>query len=382
MQSTVTYLSAATIISPVSYEVMPFLARAARVMARLMPGAPAAALLSTVLAGSMAVSAAAGLALLLLSRLPLDGVVERLLPPALQAGLFAAIGWGLYTTSFETLHLESLPLSASMLTWETARLWAPAHALGVGLWLASRHTSSPALFPGFVVGVTLLTHAVRLATGTSLAAAQASHWLMEATSARPASGMLAAAYDVGAVRWDVLQHADVTRELASAVLFGPVVNTLLNLLLVEPVVETPLRLPHELAAHGAGALATAGFGGYSNYIAVSNTAIHRKCGGCDHRSCLFAALVALTFFVAHPLFVVVGYVPTLVVSAICVYIGVDFLWDNLVVPGLSWQAAASWAVLALCLGADMLTGVVVGALTFQGLALVAPARQAREGKQD
>lgn len=39
----------------------------------------------------------------------------------------------------------------------------------------------------------------------------------------------------------------------------------------------------------------------------------------------------------HPLFVVVGYVPTLVVAAICVYIGVDFLWDNLVAPGITLE---------------------------------------------
>ena len=107
------------------------------------------------------------------------------------------------------------------------------------------------------------------------------------------------------------------------------------------------QLPRELMAHGAGALATAVGGGYSNYIAVSNTAIHRKCGGRDKRSCFCAAAVALGFFLVHPLFVVVGYVPTLVVAATCVYIGIDFLWDNLVAPGVSLSALSSWAVLAL-----------------------------------
>ena len=42
------------------------------------------------------------------------------------------------------------------------------------------------------------------------------------------------------------------------------------------------------------------------------------------------ALVAALFFVAHPLFVIVGYVPTLLAAATCVYIGIDLLWDNLV----------------------------------------------------
>ena len=75
-------------------------------------------------------------------------------------------------------------------------------------------------------------------------------------------------------------------------------------------------------------------GGYSNYLAVSNTAIHIKCGGRTKASCYVGALVAALFFCVHPLFIVVGYVPTLLAAATCVYIGIDFLWDNLVRSGL------------------------------------------------
>ena len=101
---------------------------------------------------------------------------------------------------------------------------------------------------------------------------------------------------------------------------------------------------------------------------MSNTAIHCKCGGRDRLSCAAAAAVAALFFVAYPLFVIVGYVPTLVVAAICIYIGADFLWDNLVEAGLSngvGPAVASWAVLTLCLVQDMLYGVVIGIVGFQ-----------------
>jgi hypothetical protein len=136
------------------------------------------------------------------------------------------------------------------------------------------------------------------------------------------------------------------------VLFGPLINTLLNLLLIGPVIEASVALPSELRAMAAGSAATALGGGYSNYIAVSNTAIHRKCGGRDRASCVCAAAVAGLFFAVHPLFAVVGYVPTLVVAAICVYIGADFLYDNLVdalrTNGLG-ASLASWAVLATCL---------------------------------
>ena len=57
----------------------------------------------------------------------------------------------------------------------------------------------------------------------------------------------------------------------------------------------------------------------------------RQCSACR---CYVGALVAALFFVVHPLFVVVGYVPTLLVAATCVYIGVDLLWDHLVRLGL------------------------------------------------
>lgn len=87
---------------------------------------------------------------------------------------------------------------------------------------------------------------------------------------------------------------------------------------------------------------------------------------------MIAASLALLFFLVHPLFVIVGYVPTLVVAAICIYIGIDFLWDHLVVPGLSVRAAASWVVLSICLYNDMLTGVVVGMIGFQAVAFIAP----------
>ena len=68
-------------------------------------------------------------------------------------------------------------------------------------------------------------------------------------------------------------------------LFGPVINTVLNLVLVEPVIGESPDVPQELRAHAAGTLAAAVGGGYSNYLAVSNTAIHIKCGGRTKGSC-------------------------------------------------------------------------------------------------
>ena len=143
-------------------------------------------------------------------------------------------------------------------------------------------------------------------------------------------------------------------------------------------------MPQELRAHAAGTLAAAVGGGYSNYLAVSNTAIHIKCGGKTKGSCYVGALVAALFFAVHPLFVVVGYVPTLLAAATCVYIGVDFLWDNLISPAFErgvGVAAAIYIVFGIMLKFEMLKGVLGCAIAFQvwdgscrllGLGLPAP----------
>ena len=80
--------------------------------------------------------------------------------------------------------------------------------------------------------------------------------------------------------------------------------------------------------------------------------------------------------------------PTLVIGAICVYIGADFLWDNLVEPFTSalptiksatfdigallqgignalMSVIGSWAVLLICVKKDMLLGTVLGVAGFQ-----------------
>ena len=73
--------------------------------------------------------------LALASEAPVDNI-DRLLPPPLQAGLFAAIGWSLYLLSFDVLGLGAG--AGALLTLQSARLWVPANLFGLGLWRASR----------------------------------------------------------------------------------------------------------------------------------------------------------------------------------------------------------------------------------------------------
>lgn len=114
-------------------------------------------------------------------------------------------------------------------------------------------------------------------------------------------------------------------------------------------------------------------GGYPSYLAVSDTAVHRKIGGLDKRSCYAAAAVGALFLLIYPLCGVVGYIPTLAVAAICIFIGADFLYDSIVEGtrenGLLAGAAAA-AVLVLCVKQDMLIGTTVGIVGAQAIAWV------------
>ena len=119
-----------------SFEVLPFLARFAVIAAGAVgAGAGPGVLLATVLAGSIVANLLAAALLALASEAPVDNI-DRLLPPPLQAGLFAAIGWSLYLLSFDVLGLGAG--AGALLTLQSARLWVPANLFGLGLWRASR----------------------------------------------------------------------------------------------------------------------------------------------------------------------------------------------------------------------------------------------------
>ncbi len=375
-QVAVTALGASNVmLTPISYEVMPFFARfVAIVVAALGPTSPS--LMPTILAGSAAISLAAVLAYLVAAlAVRFTGGATPALPAALQAGIFATIGYGLFELTFDSLGVPpplEMARSGSALEREHVKLWAPALALGVTLWLASRRISHPALFPCFILTVVSGTHAALLATGASLDEGRAGGWLMRPLEGRPVWALFAAR-DFGAIRWDVLGQADVVRELLSAALFGPIINAVLNLALIEPLVapvlSRPLELARELVAHALGTLGGIVLGAYPAYIAISTTAIHLKSGGTNRTSCWIAIATAAAFSIFHQSMALIGYVPTLVVGATCAFIGIDFLADNLAAPTLAALtrgefvgAASTWLCFGACMRLGMLWGVVLCAI--------------------
>jgi len=366
-----------------SFECLPFLARFAVIVVGAVgngvDGGGTNAVLATVLAGSVLTNVLASLLLAISSTLPVDDI-DRLLPPPVQAGLFAAIGWGVYLLAFDTLGVTFSP--ASLLTKSAATLWVPANVLGIGLWKASRSVDSPLLIPVFIVAVAALVHGSCLVTGTSIAAARAGGWLMAEAAGRPATALWHALRP-SLVRWDVIFSAAAIKQLLFAAIFGPLVNTVLNFVLYGPLVGEKLDLRSECRSHSLGALAAASAGGYSNYIGLSDAAIHRKIGGLDRFSCYVASAVGALFLVAYPLCGAVGYLPTLAIAAICIFVGCDFLYDN-VYDNFQTNGArtglATSAILAVCVRKDMLWGLITGIVGAQGLGWWNRRTRSKEGK--
>lgn len=343
-----------------SFEVLPFLAKFAMIVAGALGAtAPPGVVLATVLAGSILSNVIAAALLAVASELPVDNI-DSLLPPPLQAGLFAAIGWSLYLLSFDTLGLAVT--ASSLTTRQAARLWVPANLLGVGLYQATRKIDSPLLIPAFILAVTAMVHGVRLGTGTSVVAARGAGWLMAEVVGEPATALWRSLWP-SLIRWDVIFSSAALKQLVSAALFGPLVNTVLNYVLYGPLIKQKLDLKAELKSHSLGTAAAAAAGGYSNYLGLSDTAIHRKIGGLDRFSCYVAAAVGGLFLLAYPLSGVVGYLPTLAIAAILVFVGCDFLYDNLVEATKANGAKAGLAaaaVLVVCVRKDMLWGSLLG----------------------
>ena len=72
----------------------------------------------------------------------------------------------------------------------------------------------------FIAGTTAVVHAIRAATGTSLAGARAAGWLMAEAAGAPAT-QLYASLSPSLVRWDLLLSSPCLSLLVSAALFGP-----------------------------------------------------------------------------------------------------------------------------------------------------------------
>lgn len=347
-------------ITPPGYEVMPGLCQlAAYLVAEVQSEVHTTCqLISTVIVGASLVSVLAGLVLTAMSWHPAAARLPEMIPEPVKAGVLAVIGWNLWNMSIElvtSLTLPELLQNEALLTTRSGvALWLPGQAAGAVLWLLLRSSEHPMIVPLTLVLVFALVHAMRVGSGMSVEEAQSAHWLLPSTEGRP-FWTLWASLDVRAVRWDLLLRGPGLSHVVSAALVGPILNTCLNLALAQST--TQLDVPTEMRAHGTAVVAAGCVAGASNYLALSNTAVHEKCGGLTRASSWVAVVCAMVFLVVHETFAVIGFVPRAVIATVCAYAGFDFLWDSLV-SGCAPTAhyATACLTLLLCNRYGMLQG--------------------------
>jgi hypothetical protein len=97
-------------------------------------------------------------------------------------------------------------------------------------------------------------------TGTSVVAARSAGWFMAEAIGEPATALWRS-LSPSLVRWDIIFSYAALKQLVCAALFGPLVNTVLNLALYGPMTKEPLDLRTELRSHAAGSAAAAAAGG-------------------------------------------------------------------------------------------------------------------------
>ena len=233
-----------------------------------------------------------------------------------------------------------------------ARLWLPANVLGIGLWFVSRRVDSP--FFSRLHRADDGRRARRPRAHGDVGRGAPAGWLMA-----EAAGAATQLYTSLSPRWS----AGTCLQLGRLPVIGerralrPRGEHGAQLPALRPALQDEAqRQARAPRAAGAG-LAAAG-GGYSSYVAPSNTAIHRKVGGTTKLSTYVAAAICALFVVAHLLAPSSAMPPSS--SPRSASTSADFLYDNLAEPfaaalggeggglGRALTVAGSWAVLLLC----------------------------------
>jgi SulP family sulfate permease len=323
----------------------------------------------TVVAATLVVTLSCGAIFFLLGTFRLGNLV-RFVPYPVVGGFLAGTGWllfkgGIYIASGVELRLrygagefrEFLRTFELLVSPVTLKLWVPALAFGVMLYVAVRRVKKPLVIP-IVLGIGLVLFAIgMLATGSSIEAAKHGRWLLgpfeSARLWQPWTLRALTGADWSAV---LSQWAGI----ATAV-FVATIAILFNISGTEVVLHRDLDTNRELRDAGLLNVVSGALGGIPGYHALSLTALAERMS-VDAR---VAGLVAAAVPLAGVIFgaSVIELIPRMIVGGVLVFLGLAFLvewvWDKRkVLPPLEYGVVL--VILAVMIGRGYLPGVVVG----------------------
>jgi sulfate permease, SulP family len=295
------------------------------------------------------------------------GRAIRFMPYPVIGGFLGATGWLMVTGAMQVV-TDQKPTLTNLGAFADAALTAKLAAgagVAVVLHILLRRSKSPFVLPGVLLGSVAVTYVVLLASGSSLAAAQANGWMF---NPQPAAG-LSRPWTVGALSsfpWAALPSfaGDVL-----AVMFVTISTLLLNTTGIEIATRSEANIERDLKVHGLANLVTGALGGMVVCTSLSRSILVRTAGATSRLSGLTVAAISAAVLVADPSFL--GYVPKYVLGGLLIYLGSDLVYQWLLHSSrrllpLEYLSLIAIAALIIYSGfiAGVLIGIVIGCATF------------------
>jgi SulP family sulfate permease len=313
----------------------------------------------TVLALLAVSTLATGLTLFALGSLQLGGLV-RYVPYPVIGGFLAATGWLLFQGGFGAI--TGFPLTVSnipmLLRGDLIVLWIPAVTVALALTYIIRRADTPLAVPAVIGGALLTFYLGLLVSGTSIEEATQMGLLFEGGASAGWSPL----------NLEIFRNADWGEILGQigniAVLAGmTLIALLLSISAIELSIGRDLDLNRELKGAGIANVLSGLSGGMIGYHALSTTALSGRLGVRGRLAGIIAGLVCLAALLVGTS--LLALIPKFVFSGILMFLGLDFLYEW-VVLGWSRFSKLEYAIVLLIMGViavtNFLTGVALGLL--------------------
>jgi len=295
------------------------------------------------------------------------GRAIRFVPYPVIGGFLGATGWLLITGAVQVV-TDQRPTLANIAAFGDTAVAAKI-ALGaivaIVLWGLLRRSKSPFVLPGVLLAAFIVTHLVLLASGTTIASAQAGGWMFRL---QPAAG-LTLPWKLEPLRSFPWSSLPTLAGDALAVMFVTVTNFLLNTTGLEIATKNEANVERDLKVLGLANVAIAGLGGYVSCTSFSRSMLVRTAGATSRISGLTVAAISGAVLVADPSFF--GYVPKYILGGLLFYLGADLVYQWLIQSSrrllpLEYLSLLAIAILIIYSGfiAGVLIGIVIGCATF------------------
>jgi SulP family sulfate permease len=316
--------------------------------------------LATVVVAVALTTLITGVCLFGLGAFRLTGLV-RFLPYPVAGGFLAGTGWLLVVGGIGTMARQPFSFNGLPALFESGTLiyWLPGLILGAALLIFSTRIRHYSFMPAVIVAIVAGFYLIARLVGISSAELSAGGWLLGPFPTgqlwQPISMAELSAVEWGAI-WPQLPHLISTVVITTIAL-------LLNATGLELAINRDLDLNHEMRVAGVTNMASGAGAGLVGYLQLGTSVMNERLGGANRLTGLTAAVISgLTLWMGGT---VLGFVPTVVLGTLLVYLGLSFLWEW-VVAGRKRLPTTDYLIVLLILvviaTVGFLEGVLVGIL--------------------